>query len=68
MRHCARWLVTDFRLDGESIVVAPGPGFYADPSQGTREIRIAAVLEEPRIRRAGEILTAALLAYPGRLG
>jgi aspartate aminotransferase len=62
----ARWLVTDFRLDGESVVVAPGPGFYADPSQGTREIRLAAVLDADRIARAGVILKAALDAYPGR--
>lgn len=61
----ARWLVTDFRMDGESVVVAPGPGFYADPSNGTQEIRLAAVLEADRIRRAGRILAAALDAYPG---
>ena len=62
----ARFLVTDFRLDGESVVVAPGPGFYADPTSGRDEIRLAAVLEENRLQRAVEILSAALKVYPGR--
>ena len=35
----ARFLVTEFRLDGESVVVAPGAGFYADPANVRREIR-----------------------------
>ena len=62
----ARFLVTDFRSNGESVVVAPGPGFYADPSQGRQEIRLAAVIHEDRIRRAIEILGEALAVYPGR--
>ena len=30
----ARFMVTEFRSNGESVVVAPGPGFYADPAYG----------------------------------
>ncbi|MFK7927010.1 MAG: pyridoxal phosphate-dependent aminotransferase [Myxococcota bacterium] len=63
----ARWLVEEFREDGQSVVVAPGPGFYADPSSGTNEIRLAAVLNEDRIRRASRLLASALDAYPGRV-
>jgi aspartate aminotransferase len=63
----ARWLVTSFRHEGESVVVAPGPGFYADPTHGNRQIRLAAVLDEDRIARASRILAAAVEAYPGRL-
>lgn len=62
----ARWLVTDFRHEGESVVVAPGPGFYASPDSGGQQIRLAAVLEESRIQRAGTILAKALEAYAGR--
>jgi len=62
----ARFLVTEFRSNGESVVVAPGPGFYADPSQGRQEIRLAAVVHEDHIRRAIEILGEALSVYPGR--
>ncbi|MFT7519178.1 MAG: aspartate aminotransferase [Kiritimatiellia bacterium] len=59
----ARFLVTEFRDAGESVVVAPAPGFYASPTDGTDQVRLAAVLEERLIRRAGEILGAALHAY-----
>ncbi|MFT4979694.1 MAG: aspartate aminotransferase [Myxococcota bacterium] len=63
----ARFLVTDFRDNNESVVVAPGPGFYADPSSGRQQVRLAAVLEESQVRRAMDILAAALKVYPGRL-
>lgn len=59
----ARFLVTDFRSGGESVVVAPGGGFYADPSSGRDEIRLAAVLEPAKLRRAVELLGEALSAY-----
>ena len=62
----ARFLITEFREDGESVVVAPGPGFYADPSNGTNQIRLAAVVEEPKVARAVDLLGKALAVYPGR--
>jgi aspartate aminotransferase len=61
----ARFLVTDFRDQGQSVVVAPGGGFYADPRSGGTEVRLAAVLDEARIRRATEVLRLAVQAYPG---
>ena len=65
----ARWLVEDFRDmttgEAESVVVAPGPGFYADPTKGRDEIRLAAVREESQLRRAVEVLGAGLGAFPG---
>ena len=63
----ARWLVEEFRLEGEGLVVAPGPGFYSDPSMGRTEVRVAAVLREADLRRAMDILSAGLEAYPGRI-
>jgi len=63
--HFARFLITDFRDDGESVVVAPGPGFYADPSSGRNQIRLAAVTETASIARAVEVLEKALRAYLG---
>lgn len=62
----ARFLVTDFRSNGESLVVAPGGGFYADPRRGKKQIRLAAVLEEEKIHRAIEILGQALTAYSAK--
>ena len=59
----ARYLITDFRSNNESLVVAPGGGFYADPVRGKKQIRLAAVLEEQKINRAIEILGEALQKY-----
>ncbi len=63
----ARYLITDFRSerDGavESLVVAPGSGFYVDGTRGQRQIRMAAVLEPPKIQRAVELLSEALTEY-----
>lgn len=59
----ARFLVEDFRLQGESVVVAPGGGFYAEPASGRHEVRIAAVVEEESLRRSVKIIDAALDAY-----
>lgn len=62
----ARFLVTDVRDRGESVVVAPGGGFYADPSLGLRQIRLAAVLEPDRLRRGVELLGIGLEAWKRR--
>ncbi|MEO0599851.1 MAG: pyridoxal phosphate-dependent aminotransferase [Myxococcota bacterium] len=62
----ARFLVTDFRADGESVVVAPGGGFYTDPASGIHEIRLAAVRQAADLERAAGILGRALAAYGGR--
>ena len=59
----ARWLVTDFRDNGQSVVVAPGGGFYSEPSRGQTQIRLAAVISEDRLRRAGELLAKAIVQY-----
>lgn len=56
----ARYLAEDFEHQGESVVVAPGPGFYSHPSKGRDEIRLAAVVEEPALRRTAELLGVAL--------
>lgn len=61
----ARFLARDFDLDGETVMVAPGGGFYTEAERGRHQVRVAAVLEEDRLRRVAEILAAALEAYPG---
>ncbi len=63
----ARFLVTEHRDRGESLVVAPGGGFYADPFAGRHRIRLAAVESAEEIGRACEILASGLAAYPGRI-
>jgi aspartate aminotransferase len=60
----ARWLLTDFQRDRETVMVAPGAGFYVTPGMGTSEVRIAFVLNEQKLRRAIELLREAIVAYP----
>jgi aspartate aminotransferase len=62
----AEFLVRDFSLDGETVLVAPADGFYGTPGLGRNEVRIAYVLEQAKLERAMRVLGAALAAYPGR--
>lgn len=59
----ARWLLSDFQLDGATVMVAPAQGFYATPGLGANEVRIAYVLKEEDLRAAVRILAAGLQAY-----
>ncbi len=58
-----KFMMNDFNLDGETTMVAPGAGFYATQGVGNDEVRIAYVLEEPKLVRAVEVLKAGLEAY-----
>jgi aspartate aminotransferase len=58
----ARWLLSDFEHEGATVMLAPASGFYMTP-QGKNEVRIAYVLKEKNLRRAVEVLRAALAAY-----
>jgi aspartate aminotransferase len=58
-----KFMLNDFDLDGETVMVAPGAGFYATEGKGHDEVRIAYVLEEPKLLRAVEVLKAGLAAY-----
>jgi len=66
-RDFSRWLLTDFSVDRETVMVAPGPGFYVTPNRGQHEVRVAYVLGVEPLRRAMELLRLALIAYPERL-
>ncbi len=62
----AEWLLSGFELDRETVMVAPGTGFYGTPGLGKQEARIAYVLEVPALVKSVRILGEALRAYPGR--
>jgi aspartate aminotransferase len=64
----AEFLVRDFEVDGETVMIAPADGFYATPGLGRDEIRLAYVLGEAKLKRAMEIFAKAIDAYPGRTG
>lgn len=61
----AQWLLEDFNLDGDTVMVAPAAGFYATEGLGKNQIRIAYVLDKKDLKRAVEILGAALKTYHG---
>ena len=62
----AQWLLEDFELHGETIMLAPAAGFYATPNRGRRQVRIAYVLNKESLQKSITILAAALKLYPGK--
>ena len=60
------WLLKDFHLNHETIMLAPANGFYATPGKGVDEVRIAFVLNVKDMKRSMEILREGLKVYPGR--
>ncbi len=63
---CA-WLLRDFALRDETVVLTPMTDFYATPGRGRDEVRIACVHDVETLTRAVEIVGAGLAAYPGRV-
>ncbi len=63
--HFVRWMLTDFRLDNETTMVAPAQGFYSSSGRGTNEVRIAYVLKEEDLKRAITVLKAGIQEYNG---
>ena len=61
----AQWLLEDFDLDGETIMLAPASGFYSTPNIGINQVRIAYVLNKESLQTSIKILEAALKVYPG---
>lgn len=59
----ASWLLTDYSLDGTTVMVAPAQGFYATPGLGRDEVRIAYVLKQADLEASVRILAHAIPAY-----
>ena len=59
----AQWLLEDFRLNNETIMVAPAAGFYSTEGLGKNQVRIAYVLNKADLRTSVAILKAALIQY-----
>ena len=60
------FLLQDFDLDGETVMLAPAEGFYATEGRGLDEVRVAYVLGEERLQRCIAIIKAGLRAYNAR--
>jgi len=61
--HFVLWMLTDFHLDKETVMVAPAQGFYCSPGKGKDEVRIAYVLKEEDLRRAINVFKEGLNKY-----
>jgi aspartate aminotransferase len=59
----ATFMLEEFQLDNETLMVAPADGFYATPGKGKDEVRIAYVLNCDDLARAMKILAAGIEAY-----
>ncbi len=61
-----KWMLESFDHEGETVLMAPGAGFYASEGLGEQEARIAYVLNEKDLHRAMDCLEAGLKAYNNR--
>jgi aspartate aminotransferase len=59
----AQWLLEDFDVDGETVMVAPAGGFYSTPGLGLNQVRIAYVLKKESLIKAVRIIKEALKVY-----
>ena len=57
------WLLEHFDDHGDTVMFAPGGGFYATPGKGINEIRIAYVLKQADLERAMDLLALGIQAY-----
>ena len=57
------FLLRDFQAGGKTVMLTPGAGFYSTPEKGRDEVRIAYVLEAPKIVESTAILAQALQQY-----
>lgn len=64
-KFCA-WLLEDFSFNNQTVMLAPGAGFYSNRTLGRNEVRIAYVLKIEDLEIALDLLARALKAYPGR--
>jgi aspartate aminotransferase len=61
--HFVTWMLSNFEMDGQTVMVAPGPGFYSTPGKGLDEVRMAYVLKEEDLVEAIRVFRAGLEKY-----
>ncbi len=63
----AMWMLKSFEYNNQTVMLAPGSGFYTTPGSGRQEVRIAYVLNLEDLRNAMECLKIGLAQYPESL-
>lgn len=61
-----QWLLEEFSYSNQTLMLAPGTGFYVTPGLGKNEVRLAYVINRTSIDNAMNCLEEALKVYPGR--
>ncbi len=59
----AQWFLEAFRVENETIMMAPAAGFYATPGLGKNQLRIAYVLKKEDLIKSVNILKQGLKVY-----
>lgn len=59
----AKWLLTDFYLNGETLMMAPADGFFYNSDEGKNKVRLAFVLNVNDIKKSMNILKEGLRKY-----
>lgn len=61
-----QWMLEEFSFEGETVMMAPGSGFYSTRAYGEKQVRIAYVLKEEDLKRSVKIIEEGLKVYPRR--
>ena len=61
------WMLQEFSYEGQTVMMAPGSGFYVGKKIGDHQVRIAYVLEIDKLKRAVKCIEEALKVYPGTI-
>ncbi|MBK42795.1 MAG: aspartate aminotransferase [Flavobacteriaceae bacterium] len=59
----AKWLLKEFRVNNQTVMIAPAAGFYSSDNLGKSQIRIAYVLKKKDLMKSVNILKLGLKAY-----
>jgi aspartate aminotransferase len=61
-----QWILESFSYKDQTVMLAPGSGFYGTEGLGRKEVRLAYVLNVDALAKAMDCLEKALEEYPGR--
>ena len=61
-----KWMLTDFRVERETVMMAPGEGFYNTPGKGVNQVRLSYVLNRNDLKRVTELIEKGLTQYRAR--
>jgi len=59
----AKWLLEHYRDNNETVMLAPGEGFYGTPGKGKNQVRIAYILNVQDLKRCMELIRGGLSEY-----